>query len=141
MPPGGPASLGSVRAGGMTGLKDNCSLFPETGKDSEQLRDHWISLIVLWVALWESISKTEGAHPPGLWKLSLGPGGLRVANIKNFYEVMSGKYGVLTHISLLVLIWGREHCFKVRKVHLGPKGACPLLTQNSKRKAAGSPGM
>lgn len=116
----------------MTGLKDYHSLFPETEKGSGQLRNHWIFLIVLWVALWENVSKTEGAWLQ-LWKLSLGPGALR-----NVYEVMSGKYEVLTHISLLVLIWGEEHCFKVRKVCLGPKGACLLLTQKSKMKAAGA---
>lgn len=55
----------------MTGLKDNRSLFLETGKGSEQLRNRWISLIVLWVALWESVSKTEGTR---LWALETQPG-------------------------------------------------------------------
>lgn len=36
---------------------------------SEEQRNHWISLIVLWVALCRSFSEMEGGPPLGSWKL------------------------------------------------------------------------
>ena len=94
---------------------------PEIRNRSEELRNHWISLIVLW-----SFSEMEGGSP-------LGHGaGPQVGLL----AVVSGSPKPRFTWGDVWQVWGshpefsahtdsrRDHCFKDRKMCLGPSGAC-----------------
>lgn len=120
---------------------DNWGLFPGTRNGSEELRKHCISLLPSGWRCTEASATTNGVPPLNSWKhipWAWPWGGLRIANAGNTYEVMVGKYEVLIQSSLLILIPGRKHCFKDRKMCLCPNGACHFSQRAMKYSGWGS---
>lgn len=127
--PGRSSEAWFVRVAGDRTLVDweiTAASFPEIRNRSEELRNHCISLIVLWVALCRSFSEMKllKTHSSGLapkWGFCL------LAQDWQRQEFICGDVGQVwgshpdfsAHPDL-----GREHCFQDRKMSLGPSGAC-----------------